>query len=111
MYGLLAIANSLSPQTLDEVLVVRLKDRLKNGGVEQVFEECCPRFICPAPPDYSQTTPVKESTSRLGPAGQVQKKKMFLNEIRQRANAPQTFGYLKMCTNVHISKLGAFFKI
>jgi len=107
MDGLLTIANSLSPQTLDESLQTQLKDRFKPGTPESLFESSCPNFISPAPPDYNQPQIDDNENSRLGPAGRLQKR-IFLNEIKQRSNLPQTYGYLKMCTNVHISKLGDF---
>jgi len=71
---------------------------------EQLFEESCPEFISICPPHYAQLPkagePIRDALS-------VQKR-IFLNEFKQRMDIPDIYSYLKMCTNVHISKLAKF---
>jgi len=103
MYGLLALVNQLSPQNLDESVAGSVRDRRKKTP-EQLFEESCPKFISPCSPNYAD---LSSRTGEVHEALDLQKR-IFLNEFKQRMDIPDLYTYLKMCTNVHLSKLGKF---
>ena len=115
MFGLLAIACSLSPQqALDENLAATLRDkygdrmaRMQSNAVDvAVFEELfafsCPKFVSPAPPKYdalpSGYNPHEAYRAQL---------RLFLAEVQQQTLLPTLRSYLKLYTTIGIPKLAA----
>lgn len=114
MYYLLAIAVSLCPmkitdENIDQTLLEKCSDRMfriqrgDDTAFKELFKGSCPKFVCPAPPDYS-ANPVEHNHKS---AYDLQLKR-FMHEVRQQELIRTVRSYLKLYTTISISKLATF---
>jgi len=115
MYGLLAIAVSLSPQQqTDDNILSTLRDkfsdrltRMQSNNVdvaayEELFAFACPKFVSPSPPNYDDLPPnyQPQEAYRL-------QLKLFLSTVDQQKMLPTIRSFLKLYTTIGLSKLAA----
>eukprot|EP00560_Eucampia_antarctica_P005962 CAMPEP_0197824192 /NCGR_PEP_ID=MMETSP1437-20131217/1487_1 /TAXON_ID=49252 ORGANISM="Eucampia antarctica, Strain CCMP1452" /NCGR_SAMPLE_ID=MMETSP1437 /ASSEMBLY_ACC=CAM_ASM_001096 /LENGTH=550 /DNA_ID=CAMNT_0043423735 /DNA_START=74 /DNA_END=1726 /DNA_ORIENTATION=+ len=120
MVALLAILVHACPYTVptvtDSILrVVREKhgkqwNKIEAGeeGYEDLFIFACPKFICPAVPDYAQA---QQSTGGTVASPQDSYKlqvKHFMNEMAAQPSFRKLRSYMKLYTSISVSKLAAF---
>jgi len=113
MYGLLYIAVSLAHYPLNNTLQTALRDkfpekqtRMNKGELavfDEVFDKSCPQFITAATPNYA----LKINTEL---DARQHQKRIFLNDISERASLPEILSYLKLCSTVSVSRLASFLK-
>lgn len=105
MYGMLAICLVLCPRSSgDETKVQELYaekiSRMQSGDItafEEVFSECCPKFINTCVPDYDDDH-YSQDAHKL-------QLRMFLNEVKQRAKHSEVYGFLKLCSTIAMPTL------
>jgi len=112
MHGLLAMALSLYPQTVDDMLLSEIRDKfadhiaglqkLETKALEDMFGRCAPQFVNPCPPSYSN-----DGKSDPTQATYQLQLKVFLMEIKQRAALPDIYANLKLCSTIKTSKLAS----
>ncbi|KAJ2763823.1 hypothetical protein IWQ57_005423 [Coemansia nantahalensis] len=119
MYALLAIAVSLSPARVDEMIHAQLREkygdqqhRIQRGGDEAVevlsdlFLYACPKFIVPNPPNYEDLDTAAEAMEPQ--AFQLQ---VFLREARLQLVVPTLRSYLKLYTTMGLEQLASVLEI
>jgi translation initiation factor 3 subunit L len=112
MHGLLAIATTLCPYNLDDSLESNIREKFESAvegmrkcdtkAFEEMFNECCPKFVNVVEPVY-EGEPTNQDLFRL-------QRRIFINEIQQRAHIPNVSGYLKVCKTVTAAKMASFLK-
>lgn len=118
MYNLLAICYALSPQSMNEIIMTTMREKLSDKlirmqrGDEDAFVEsfafACPKFISPTISDH-------ESTDEDAPAelhhhsteAYKQQLRVFINEVRQMLCVPNLRSVLKLYSSIPISKLAS----
>ncbi|KAJ1729014.1 hypothetical protein LPJ61_003728 [Coemansia biformis] len=119
MYALLAVAVSLSPTRVDELIHGHLREkygdqqhRIQRGGEEAVevlsdlFLYSCPKFIVPNPPNYDD---LEAAAAAMEPqAFQLQ---VFLREARLQLVVPMLRSFLKLYTTMSLDQLAAVLEI
>jgi len=122
MVSLIAIMVHACPYTVptvaDSILrIVREKhgkqwSKIDAGeeGYEDLFIFACPKFICPAVPDYAQATaPGGAATVTLSPQDAYKHQvKHFMNEMAAQPSFHKLRSYMKLYTSISVSKLAAF---
>jgi len=123
MYSMLAICISLCPQRVDEnihsVLREKYADKMQKmqKGDEETFDElfvyACPKFINPAPPNYSLILedPTKNPPQNFNQESLQLQRKLFLSEVKQQALLATIRSYLKLYTTIGTKKLSAFLEL
>jgi translation initiation factor 3 subunit L len=115
MFGLLAIAVSMSPQQqTDDNLLASLREKFADrmsrmqsnhvdlAAYEELFAFACPKFVSPSPPDYDNL-PANYNPQE---AYRLQLK-LFLAEVQQQKLLPTIRSFLKLYTTIGIPKLAA----
>ena len=121
MVALLAILIHACPITVpslpDSILrVVREKhgkqwNKIEAGeeGYEDLFIFACPKFICPAVPDYSQAQSGSPTVTIMSPQDAYKLQvKHFMNEMAAQPTFRKLRSYMKLYTSISVSKLAAF---
>jgi translation initiation factor 3 subunit L len=121
MVALLAILIHACPITVptipDSILrLVREKhgkqwNKIEAGeeGYEDLFIFACPKFICPAVPDYTQATTATNTTAITTPQDAYKLQvKHFMNEMAPQPTFRKLRSYMKLYTSISVSKLAAF---
>jgi len=115
MQGLLGIALALSPTAnIEDSLLKVIQDRF--GGeksdkfqrlqagelavIEEAFQQSCPKFIIPTPPDYSSP----------GTDALHLQKTLFMREVKSQLALSNVCSYLRMCSSISCAKLASFLK-
>jgi len=109
MFGILALATSLVPQSLNEGLGQIMRERytqqlqrMRNMDLDaykEVFCSVAPKFV-----PVSVTNDTKASLSE----GLEMQCEVFLNEVRAVQKIPDIYSYLKMCTSINVKRLATF---
>jgi translation initiation factor 3 subunit L len=113
MLNLLAIAVSVTPQSLDEsvkdMMVAQISEAnlscmvsnehsIAMQAFEQAFEHACPTFINPAIPDFDSIAHIEDEARAV----QV---RVFLSEIKERISLAALTKTLELCNTVSVKKL------
>jgi translation initiation factor 3 subunit L len=113
MLNLLAIAVSVSPQSLDDAVNSLMKEAVGEANLmymqgtdsamamqafEQAFDHACPKFINPAIPDFDTIAHIEDEARSV----QV---KVFLAEIKERITLSELTNILQLCNTVSTKKL------
>ncbi|KAJ1749074.1 hypothetical protein H4R22_001229 [Coemansia sp. RSA 1290] len=117
MYALLAIAVSLCPVRVDEMIHTTLREKygeqqhkLQRGGEEalevlsELFLYACPKFIIPNPPNYDDVAsePMEPQEFQL---------KIFVREAKLQLVVPTLRSFLKLYTTMSLDQLSSFLDI
>ncbi|KAJ2162999.1 hypothetical protein GGF46_000185 [Coemansia sp. RSA 552] len=119
MYALLAIAVSLSPVRVDELIHTTLREKygeqqhkMQRGGDEaievlsELYLYACPKFIMPNPPNYDDLEAAAEAVEP-----QSFQLKVFLREARLQLVVPTLRSFLKLYTTMSLEQLATFLDI
>jgi len=116
IYSLLAIAVSLYPTRIDELVHANLREKFSEKMqrmqraeftvYEEMFSFACPKFISPSHPDFD------DDLSQGPPQSALQLQlKVFMQEVRQQSLIPMIRSYLRLYTSIPISKLAYFLEL
>lgn len=107
---LLALCLALRPQQVDESVYSLVRDkagdrlsRMRQGEMqayEDLFNYASPKFISPAPPDYTDIV----DTNLEAPRHQT---RLFMREVQHQRALPDIRSYLKLYTTIEIEKLAS----
>eukprot|EP00177_Eucheuma_denticulatum_P005995 GFKZ01010935.1.p1 GENE.GFKZ01010935.1~~GFKZ01010935.1.p1 ORF type:complete len:533 (+),score=63.75 GFKZ01010935.1:240-1838(+) len=114
MLALLALCIALQPIQVDESMMVMVREkagdrlpRLRQGepqAFEDLFNYASPKFICPAPPDYSVIEDTYMEAAKL-------QSRLFMEEVKSQLLLPEIRSYLKLYTTIEIEKLAALMDV
>lgn len=114
MMALLSLCLALRPQHVDESVSSQIRDkssdrlsRMRQGdqqAFEDLFNYASPKFICPAPPDYSVIADTNMNAPRL-------QARLFMEEVKQQLILPEIRSFLKLYTTIEIEKLATLMDV
>jgi translation initiation factor 3 subunit L len=112
MLGLLAIVTHICPPTglVEDVVLRTVREKYGpqlskvdagEDGYESLFVNCCPKFVSPAMPDFTQPFTDSHDAFKF----QV---KLFMKEMTSQQAYRKLRSYLKLYTSIEVSKLAKF---
>ena len=115
LQGLLAMAYSISPDTIDDSIVTELKDKLQDRWnrlqrtdltvFEDFFFTCAPKCIVLTSAPAS--SPLAQTPVEL----RHQQWTFFSQDVVERSRLPALISYLRLFSSVSVSKLSAFLQM